>query len=141
MKKKIFNAMGIMTGTSMDGIDLSIIQSDGYNKFTPILNDYCEFDKELQKKLTDLRNKIYTIRDLVKFSSELDIVEKDFTLFNCKFIDKILRNYNDPLDIIGLHGQTIFHNSNEKITKQLGDGRLLSQLTKKIVVNNFRQKI
>ena len=52
MKKKIFNAMGIMTGTSMDGIDLSIIQSDGYSKFTPILNNYCEFDTELQQKLT-----------------------------------------------------------------------------------------
>ena len=140
MKKKIFNAMGLMTGTSMDGIDLSIIQSDGYSKFTPILNNYCEFDTELQQKLTDLRNKIFTSKDLLKFSSELDIVEKDFTLFNCKFIDKILRNFDDPLDIIGLHGQTIFHNSNEKISKQLGDGKLLSQLTKKIVVNNFRQE-
>ena len=44
-------------------------------------------------------------------------LEKDFTLFNCKFIDKILRNFDDPLDIIGLHGQTIFHNSNEKISE------------------------
>ena len=37
------------------------------------------------------------------------------------------------------HGQTIYHNSKEKISKQLGDGKLLSQLTKKNIVYNFRQ--
>ena len=42
-------------------------------------------------------------------------------------------------DIIGFHGQTIFHNANEKLSVQLGDGNLLSQLTKKTVVYNFRQ--
>ena len=44
------------------------------------------------------------------------------------------------IDLIGFHGQTIFHNSDKKISKQLGDGKLLSQLTKKIVVNNFRDQ-
>ena len=43
------------------------------------------------------------------------------------------------IDIIGLHGQTIYHNAKEKISKQLGDGKLLSQLSKKTVVYNFRQ--
>ena len=44
------------------------------------------------------------------------------------------------VDLIGFHGQTIYHNPEQKISKQLGDGNLLSQLTKKIVINNFRQK-
>ena len=44
------------------------------------------------------------------------------------------------VDLIGFHGQTIYHNPDQKISKQLGDGKLLSQLTKKIVINNFRQK-
>jgi anhydro-N-acetylmuramic acid kinase len=43
------------------------------------------------------------------------------------------------IDIVGFHGQTIFHNAEEKISVQLGDGKLLSQLTKKKVVYNFRQ--
>ena len=43
------------------------------------------------------------------------------------------------LILIGFHGQTIYHNSDEKISKQLGDGKLLSQLTKKTVIYNFRQ--
>ena len=48
----------------------------------------------------------------------------------------------DPKEInfLGFHGQTIFHNSDEKVSKQLGDGKLLSQITKKIVINNFRDQ-
>ena len=42
--------------------------------------------------------------------------------------------------MVGFHGQTIYHNSREKITKQLGDGKLLNQLLKKKVVYNFRKK-
>ena len=41
--------------------------------------------------------------------------------------------------MIGFHGQTIFHNPNEKITNQLGDGKLLSQIVKKKVIYDFRQ--
>ena len=38
---------------------------------------------------------------------------------------------NDENMLVGFHGQTIYHNSKEKISKQLGDGKLLNQLTKK----------
>ena len=67
-------------------------------------------------------------------------VEREYTLFNSKIIDKTLKNYNNHVDFIGFHGQTVFHNPEKKVTKQLGDGRLLSQLTKTIVINNFRQR-
>ena len=52
---------------------------------------------------------------------------------------KLLKNLNIDIDFIGFHGQTIFHNAKEKISKQLGNGKLLSKLTKKTVVYNFRQ--
>ena len=39
---------------------------------------------------------------------------------------------------VGFHGQTIYHNSKEKISRQLGNGKLLSQLTKKKIVYDFR---
>ena len=51
----------------------------------------------------------------------------------------IKKNTDWEPDIIGLHGQTIFHDANEKLSVQLGDGSLLSQLTKKTVVYDFRQ--
>lgn len=49
MKKKEFTALGLMTGTSMDGVDLSLIKTDGYSKFELILDNYFEFDQNIQK--------------------------------------------------------------------------------------------
>jgi anhydro-N-acetylmuramic acid kinase len=42
--------------------------------------------------------------------------------------------------LIGFHGQTIFHSPDQKISKQLGDGKLMSQLVKKKVFYDFRQE-
>ena len=66
MSKKIFTSLGLMSGTSMDGVDLSIIQSDGISEFELILNEYCEFDEDLFLKLLEFRDKLYTSKDLVK---------------------------------------------------------------------------
>ena len=43
------------------------------------------------------------------------------------------------IDLIGFHGQTMFHDGDNKISLQIGDGRLLSQITKKKVIYDFRQ--
>ena len=139
MKKKIFTALGLMSGTSMDGVDLSIVKSDGNTEFKEILDKYFEFDQNLQKKLLNLRKFIVTSKDLLKLSYEINEIEREFTLFNAKIINDVLDQYEDEVDIIGFHGQTIFHDSTNKISKQLGDGNLLSQILKKKVVNNFRQ--
>ena len=139
MKKKEFIALGLMSGTSMDGVDLSIVKSDGTSEFVSILDEYFEFDNNIRAKLINLRSKIFTINDLDRNSGELKKIEKEITLFNGKIIKKVLSNTNEKVDLIGLHGQTIYHNPDLKISKQLGDGNLLSQITKKIVVNNFRE--
>ena len=60
-------------------------------------------------------------------------------LFRSEFSNKIFKKVKVDIDLIGFHGQTIYHNPDEKISKQLGDGRLLSQLIKKKIVYNFRE--
>ncbi len=139
MKKKIFTSIGLMSGTSMDGVDLSVIKSDGNDQFSSIYNTYKEFDDGLYKQLISLRDKISNFKDLKTHSIEITDVEKKFTLFNSHLINEVIGDINEDIDLIGFHGQTVFHDPKIQISKQLGDGRLLSSLFKKIVINNFRQ--
>ena len=56
-------------------------------------------------------------------------MERKITLYHAKIVKEFDKKNNDLL--VGFHGQTIYHNAEEKISKQLGDGQLLHQLTKK----------
>ena len=140
MKKKVFTALGLMSGTSMDGVDLSLIKTDGHSQFHSILDNYYEFDEKLRFKIVKLREKINILEDLTINIEEINTLEREFTLFHANIINDILINFGDEIDLIGFHGQTIFHNPEVKISKQIGDGNLLSQLTKKIIINNFRDE-
>ena len=140
MKKKIFTALGLMSGTSMDGVDVSLIKSDGYNYIEQIYEKYYEFSDELFKELIFLREILKDSSDLKKNSLKINIIEKKFTLFNIKIINEFNKKIGVKPDLIGFHGQTIFHLAEDKISKQIGDGHLLSQLTKCSVVNKFRQQ-
>ena len=132
-----YTSLGLMSGTSGDGVDTSIIQSDGNSKYKLIKDEYFEYDHEIYQNIHDLRDKIHTLSDLKSQNKELANLERQITLFHSKVVKEI--SEHQKIDIVGFHGQTIYHNSEEKISNQLGDGKLLSQLTKKNIVYNFRQ--
>ena len=104
-----------------------------------ILDKYFEYPRSIYSNLTTLRDNIKNSKDLKKHQKKIQSVEKEITIFHAKAVNEVLKKTKVNVDFIGFHGQTIFHNAEEKITKQIGDGKLLSKLTKKTVVYNFRQ--
>ena len=136
---KIYTVIGLMSGTSGDGVDVSLISSDGIGQYSEIINRYFKYDQKIYENLHNLRGKILRFEDLKKNVNEINNLEKEITLFHAKVVSKTLETINKKVDFIGFHGQTIYHNSLEKVSKQIGDGNLLSQLTKKTVIYNFRQ--
>tara|TARA_Y100001970_G_scaffold289715_1_gene420967 strand:+ start:75 stop:1145 length:1071 start_codon:yes stop_codon:yes gene_type:complete len=123
----------------MDGIDASVIQTDGKYQYRTILDRYFAYPKDIYKDLTQLRDKIKSSNDLKKFSNKIQKIEEEITLFHANVIRMILKKTKVNVNLIGLHGQTIYHNAKEKISKQLGDGKFLSKFSKKNIVYDFRQ--
>ena len=136
---KSYCSLGLMSGTSADGVDASIIQSDGDTEYKVILDKYFRYSQAIYENIHNLKDKINNSKDLNNLSKEIQSLEKEITLFHAKAANEITKKCNSNIDLIGFHGQTIFHNAKEKISKQLGDGKLLSKLTKKKVVYDFRQ--
>ena len=137
--EKIYTSLGLMSGTSMDGIDASIIKSNGEDKYETVFDQYFQYSEEIYGELTNIRDKIYSSKDIDKNSILINSLEKKITLFHAKISKQVIEEYRLNIDLIGFHGQTIFHSANEKISRQLGDGNLLSSLLKKKVVYNFRE--
>jgi anhydro-N-acetylmuramic acid kinase len=132
-----YTSLGLMSGTSGDGVDASIILSNGTSKYEVIKDKYYEYDSQIYQEIHDLKEKINNRNDLKNLSKEISDLERKITLFHAQVVKEI--EGDKKVDIVGFHGQTIYHNAKEKISRQLGDGQLFSQLTKKKIIYNFRK--
>ena len=136
MEKNI-SALGFMSGTSGDGVDTSVISSNGKDTVNIKYNRFDPYPTSLSNKIHRVKESISEMQDLLKYSSEIDKLELEITDFHIDIAIKT--NKEVDYDLIGFHGHTIYHNTEEKISKQIGLGTNLSKLTNKDVVYNFRQ--
>jgi anhydro-N-acetylmuramic acid kinase len=124
-------AIGLMSGTSCDGIDAAVIETDG-EKFVrcgPGLTQ--PYDPAFQRQLTGL------MRD----DGDATAIEAELTRRHAEAVKALLAQAKlapTDISIIGFHGQTIRHNPKEHFTWQIGDGERLAQMTGIDVINDFR---
>ena len=136
MEKNI-SALGFMSGTSGDGVDTSVISSNGKDNINIKYNRFDPYPIKLSNKIHRLKENILEMQDLLKYSSDIKELEREITDFHAEIATKISKEIE--YDLIGFHGHTIYHNIDEKISKQIGLGTNLSRITNKTVVYDFRQ--
>ena len=131
--KSSINALGLMSGTSLDGVDIALIKTDGNEEIILKYSKTYPYNQSLVDSIKIFINS----RKNIKQTSLL------ITKFHAKSISSFIKNYNinsNEIDIIGFHGQTIFHSPNQKWTWQMGDGKYLSSLVRIPVISNFRYR-
>ena len=135
-----FKVIGIMTGTSIDGLDCSLIETNGIN-YVKILKEKSyeythNYSKKIRKIINNLpKNKTKQIKYL-KLNEEF-ITNKILQLIKL-FIKEMNIKKND-IDLIGFSGQTIVHNPNNKYTIQLGSGKKIYKTLLIPTISNFRE--
>jgi len=135
----ILTSLGLMSGTSMDGIDASIIRSDGASHLKIIADDFLVYKPDFKQKLRNYISNIYSLGDIKNSIDEYKKLENELTLCHSEISKKILAKQDAQVDLVGFHGQTIIHKPEKKYSIQMGNPNLLSQLIKKKVVFNFRK--
>lgn len=129
--------IGLMSGTSMDGIDGTILKTNGINFSRTKIQGSVKYSKATKKILLSAQQ---SPLDFIKNRDQVNLINKLVTLDHIKLVRKLLKQTLSKPDLIGFHGQTIYHSFKKKMSIQLGDPQLLSNITKLPVVSKFRQK-
>ena len=132
MKKK--SVLGLMSGTSLDGLDCCAVDFEYKNgnwHFDIIRAETFKYNRNLYKKL-----------EKSKELSSIQLLELDVELGNYfgQVCNEFIGTHNLKVDFISSHGHTIFHQPEKQITLQIGNGQIMSNITKLPVVFDFRTK-
>ena len=126
-------SLGLMSGTSLDGLDIALVQTNGLKKINFISFNTYKYPNKLKSNIENFIKKRNRPNDLERFLN-------DFNVNSIKSFIKDNKIDLSSIKIIGLHGHTIFHKPEENWTWQLGDGQYLSNIFKIPVISNFRYR-
>ncbi|MDO8289565.1 MAG: anhydro-N-acetylmuramic acid kinase [Parvibaculum sp.] len=134
-------ALGLMSGTSLDGIDAAIIETDGEAELTPGPTLSVAYTPEERAVLRAALEVSKAWKPDEPMPAEVAEAERLLTLAHAQAVRALLKESAfgpQDIDIIGFHGQTVLHQPAIRRTVQIGMGAELARLTGIDVVNDFR---
>ena len=138
MIKSKFLAVGVMSGTSMDGIDISLILSDGKKSYKHIKSKFYNYKQSTKTILSKLVDSFTVSKHSL---AHIRHAEELVTFEYITALKKFLKDENLlKIDLIALHGQTIFHDPINKSSIQLCDEIKIKGVFNLPIVSDFRQK-
>jgi len=134
-------AIGLMSGTSMDGIDAALIRSDGQNKVDILAHLFFDYPQPFRSRLKQGLDIAQSIKARQERPGNLGLLEETLTFYHAQIVRNLLLEQNlqaHEIDLIGFHGQTILHRPEEGVTVQLGQGAMLARQTGIDVISDMR---
>lgn len=141
--REMMRALGLMSGTSMDGIDVAIIETDGERVARRGVSMTFDYSPEMRERLTIGVSQARVITARRERPGHLADIERELTELHASVVSAFLRKQGlvrEDIDVIGFHGQTVLHRPESYLTVQLGDGALLAELTCRPVVYDLRAR-
>ncbi|KAF9658605.1 anhydro-N-acetylmuramic acid kinase [Tenacibaculum sp. ZH5_bin.1] len=132
MQDNYIYCIGLMSGTSLDGIDLAYMKmhENLYEDFRIIQAETVSYSNEWKKKLQEAIN--YDEKDL-------QILDVNYGEFLGSILNNFIREHRiSKLDFIASHGHTVLHQPEKGITLQIGNGQVIANVTQQKVVCDFR---
>ena len=134
MTIKPLKILGLMSGTSLDGIKAAIVLTDGIDVYETLFTRRYTFDENLRFKIRAILGKKSTIEEEKIL---IDVVEENLTEFLCSIISEIKAETGIEFDAIGLEGPTICNEPDNHYTYQLGKGKIIAKKFNTDVVTHF----
>jgi anhydro-N-acetylmuramic acid kinase len=134
-KDGLVAAIGLMSGTSMDGVDAAIIWTDGISAARTGAALTVPYGEGLRRRLQKI------VIERGADSKATARIEREITLAHAEAVEGLLAGTGigaDAIDVIGFHGHTVFHHPAGRVTWQIGDAALLAERTGIGVVSQMR---
>ncbi|MDQ0469024.1 anhydro-N-acetylmuramic acid kinase [Labrys wisconsinensis] len=137
----LLTALGLMSGTSMDGIDLALIETDGAAAVRMGPSASLDYDDAERSLLRQALRDAAAMTDRAARPGVLAEAERRLTASHATLVRRFLAEQAiEPrqVAVIGFHGQTVLHRPAERLTVQIGDGAALAAATGIPVVSDLR---